>query len=744
MAGFGAKNPHRDMDRFAGAVIRHRKGVLALFAVACFVCALLFLTVRVNYNIADYLPPEAQSTKALALMDREFKNAMTNTYVSVNGVSLPEAIAIKHRLEPLEHITEVLWLDDVADITKPLEMSDKGLIENYYKEGAARFFVVIEEGFEKEGVAEIRAVIGEGGAITGQAADRDLVQGAAGKEVMGAVVILVPIIVVILILSTASWIEPLLFMMAIGVSVVVNMGTNAIFGSVSFLTNSVTPILQLAVSLDYAIFLLHSFNAHRKAGEGASAGADARGDNTGDGSTAGKRRINAHRKAGEGTNPGAAPQGDIISEAMRKAVKESFATVSASAATTLFGFLALVFMEFRIGADLGLSLAKGIVFSFVSVMVFLPALTLCLYKAIDRTKHREFLPAFANIHGILRRLAIPAVIIVALVAVPCFLAQSRTDFLYGYEIGEATGSGTPGSVWDDSPAIVLLVPKGDMAREGMLSDELGRLPHVTSVMSYAKTVGLGIPPGFLDSSITDQFYSENFARIIVYTDTLKEGDIAFGAVESITAAAEKYYPGEVSSVGQSVNLYDIKNVVQSDKRVTNLIAIIAIFMVLVFTLRSLALPFILLFTIEAAIWINLSIPYFTGATINYVGYLVLSTVQLGATVDYAILLTVTYMRNRRALPKKEAIHKSLGSSFRSILVSAAILSSAGFILALTSTNPIIYDIGMLLGRGALLSMLMVVVFLPFILTTFDGVIGRATYRSGFFGVERQIAEDRLG
>ena len=676
------------MDRFANAVIHRSKAVISLFIAATAVCALLYFTVRVNYNMTDYLPREAQSTKALEMMDREFRSMLPNAEAAVRNVSLMEALALKNELKSLEHVIEVIWLDDAADITQPLEMGDKDLIEGYYKDGNARFSIVIEKDHEKDGIAEIRELTGGAAVITGEAADIEYMQSAAGSEVLNIMLFLIPIIVLILVLSTTSWIEPLLFLAAIGVSVVINMGTNAFFGSISFVTNSITPILQLAVSLDYAIFLLHSFGAHR------ASGLD-------------------------------------VGDAMRKAVRESFSTVAASALTTLFGFMALMVMDFRIGVDLGLSLAKGIVFSFISVMVFLPALTICAYRAIDKTRHRALMPAFSNIHGILRRAAIPVVAIIAVIIVPCFLGQSRTDFLYGYLSISSTESDGTGQLWDDSTVMALLVPRGDATKEELLCDDILDIPRVTSVMSYVKTVGSGIPPEFLDASIAEQFYSANLARIIVSVNTQKEGETAFEAVELITAAAEKYYPGEVYSTGQSANTYDIKNVVRDDNRLTNMIAIIAIFAVLVVTFKSASLPLLLLFTIESAIWINLSIPFFTGSSINYIGYLVLNTVQLGATVDYAILLTVTYTRNRRSMPKKEAIHKALGSSFRSILVSAATLATAGFTLAASSSIPIVADIGMLLGRGTLLSMLMVVVFLPAMMTLFDKFIGKTTYKSEF-------------
>ena len=672
------------MNRFAEFVTHRNKTLVALFLVAAAICAALAMNVSVNYNMADYLPPSAQSTTALKIIEREFGEAMPNANVMVKGVSIRQAMNYKQKLSEIGGVSEVLWLDDAIDVKQPIEIADAETVENFYKGGNALFTVTIEKGSEKTTSAAIKNLIGEGNALAGEAPDIAALQEAANEEVVKAFMILGPIIIAILVVSTLSWIEPILFLATIGISIIINMGTNIIFGSVSFMTNSVSPILQLAVSLDYAIFLLHSFADHRLS------------------------------------------CGDTA-EAMKRAVKDSLPAVAACAATTLFGFLALVFMDFRIGADLGLALAKGILFSFVSVMAFLPALTLLACKLIDKTHHRSFLPDFSNVNRGLSKLAMPALVLVALVAVPCFLGQGQTAFLYGN--GSVTASDENGSekkdiqdMFGQSTVTALLVPRGDVAKEQALGKNLERLDHVKSVVSYANQVGPAIPVEFLDGDITNRFYSENFARVVVYTDTPEEGDLAFATVEKITGEAKSFYGDKVWSAGQSANLYDMKNVVKKDNPMVNMIAIISIFIVLLVTFKFGPLPFILLLTIEAAIWVNLSIPYFTGTTINFIGYLVLCTVQLGATVDYAILLTTNYMRNRKTLPPKEAIGKSLGTVFKSIMVSAAILSSAGFVLFAISTNPVVSDIGLLLGRGALLSFASVVCFLPGMLRLCDKLI----------------------
>jgi predicted RND superfamily exporter protein len=280
--------------------------------------------------------------------------------------------------------------------------------------------------------------------------------------------------------------------------------------------------------------------------------------------------------------------------------------------------------------------------------------------------------------------------------------------------------------------VVLLVPKGEVAKEQLVAQQVMAQQHVKTVVSYAAMVGPEIPESYLDPAITGQFYSENYARILAYTDLPDEGDVAFGAVQDIQAVAETYYGQDYYSLGTSVNLYDMKTVVTSDNLMVNAIAIAAILLVLLATFKSFSIPLLLTLTIEAAIWINLSIPYFADMPLCYIGYLVINTVQLGATVDYAILLTDHYIGNRRQMTAAKARDKTMTETFGSILVSASILSVAGFCLGLSSTNPIVSELGMLLGRGTLLSLFLVVVFLPNALVMLDRLIEKTTRNANFY------------
>jgi predicted RND superfamily exporter protein len=680
------------VNRFSQGIINHKKTILIIFIIVSIISALLATTVSVNYNMVDYLPKDAPSTIAVRIIEEEFVGDMPGARIMINDVSIMDALEYKESLSNIPGVTSVSWLDDIVGLNTlqsvPIEYLDKDIVENYYKENTALFTLSIESGKEQSTVSNIYDLIGNDNAASGESINLAETQNMSVSEVFNAMLILLPIVILVLIISTSSWVEPLLFLGSIGIAIVINMGTNIIFGEISYISNTVSPILQLAVSLDYAIFLLHSFNNHR--------------------------------------------QNEEPSKAMVLAMKESVPTVAASAATTVIGFAALMFMRFGIGSDLGVNLLKGVLLSFISIMIFMPAFTLLLYKAIDKTRHRKLMPDFKSSGKLIVRVRIPFLILALIIVIPTFLAQSKTEFMYG--MGSMTAASRVGKDMEaidekfgkENP-LVLLVPKENVGKEKMLSDELALLPHVKNIVSYVTYVGAEVPDEFVPKEAYDQFYSENYSRIILYTDTGEEDLAAFETIEAIVNITEKYYDTHYLT-GTSATLYDMKSIVSTDTRRVNLIAIIGIFLVLLVTFKSISLPFILVFCIETAIWINLSIPYFADKHINFIGYLIISTVQLGATVDYAILFTNSYLNNRKTLGNKESMRETISTNLVAIFTSAIILASAGFALALTSNNPIISELGLLLGRGTLLSLAMVAFVLPALLVLFDKLIRKTTIK----------------
>ncbi|WP_281659243.1 MMPL family transporter [Halobacillus sp. Cin3] len=641
----------------------------------------------------DYLPEDAPSIEAVDIMEQEFDEPVENARVMIEGVSITEALSYKQQLEDVDGVGSVTWLDDIIDVKVPLEMASADTVESYYQDQKALYSLHIEEGEEVAATDAIYELIGEDNAVAGEAVNTAVSQKMTGSESMYAAALLVPIIILILILSTTSWMEPVFFLVAIGVSVLINLGTNIFIGEISFVTQSVAPILQLAVSLDYAIFLLHSFSDYRREVEDPK-------------------------------------------EAMQLAMKRSFPAIVASASTTFFGFTALTFMDFGIGADLGLNLLKGILLSFISVMVFLPALTMMFYHWIDKTQHRPFVPDFKGIGRHVMKLRLPSFILLLIIIVPAFLAQNETSFIYGTgEQPENTRAGQDVAAIQDSFGknipMVLLVPEGDRAKEEELVQDLEQLTDVSSVVSYVNIVSPAIPPEYLEKSVTETFYSEHYARITLYTETDAEGERAFSLIEEVKETADGYYD-ETHLLGESVTLYDMKNIVQKDNTLVNWLTIAAVAAVLILTFRSVSIPVVLLITIQASVWVNLAFPYFMDTPLVYVGYLLISTIQLAATVDYAILFTENYNHLRKDMSALEAIKKTIDDKVFAIFVSASILSSVGFILWMTSTNPIVSSIGLLLGRGALLAFLMVVLVLPALLVILDRVIEKTTWKANFY------------
>jgi predicted RND superfamily exporter protein len=685
-----------NLNILAKGIIKHKRLIVIVFVVITAIAAILSLGVGTNYKLADYLPEDAKSTIALEIMEEEFDSGIPNATVMISNIGIDNAFEYKNKLENIEGITEVTWLDDIVDLKKPIEVEDKSLVETYYKDNNALFSIVIDENYDKEVISSVYELIGdesEGNAFTGTAVSNERQKRMTEDETMKAMMYLLPVIIIALILSTSSWLEPLLFLITIGVAVLINMGTNIIFGEVSFVTNSVSPILQLAVSLDYAIFLLHSFERNRKENK---------------------------------------PE-----EAMKLAIKGSFSAIIASAATTLFGFAALSFMEFEIGADLGLNLVKGIFFSFITVIVLLPAITLYMYKVIDKTRHKQIFPKFNGFSDKVSNLKAPVLLIMLLIIIPCFLAQSSNTFLYGSEaLEEGTRISNDEEIIEDTfgrnTPMVLLVPNVEPVKEKLLVDVLeSEHSEITSVISYSTAVGIEIPPEYLDDSITKNFYSDKYARIILNIDSKSEGDEVFALVESINNNAKDSYGDDAYALGESAVLYDIKESITGDSTKVSLIAIVAILLVIMLSFKSLILPIILVFVIEGAIWINLAVPYFMGSDLNYMGYLIINTVQLGATVDYAIILSDTYVKKRREFTIHEATRLTLMDTVGSIFVSATILASAGLCLNIVSENPIISELGILLCRGTILSAVLVVFALPVLLNIFDKLIAKTTRNSKF-------------
>ena len=430
------------MKRFYTAIVRRRRLVLAVFALAAVLSVFAVRQVKVDYDINDYLPPESPSTTAIEVMNGAFTGGIPNMRVMVRDVMVPQALEYKEKLAVIDGVSAVAWLDDSLDVTVPLQMQDTATVESYYKDGCALFTVTVEDEKRLEAVAAVRDLIGEGNALEGAAVSTAVATNSTVTEVAKIAAIAVVYVLFILILTTDSWAEPLLVLTGLGAAILLNNGTNLIFGTISFVTNAAGSILQLAVSLDYSVFLIHRF-------------AECRAE-----------------------NPDASPE-----ECMVDALCRSTGSILSSGLTTVIGFLALVLMQFQIGPDLGLALAKGVVLSLVTVFTFMPALTLACYKWMDKTHHRPLLPSFDKFGRFVARIMLPMALVLVILMVPSYLASNSNQYYYGaaHMFGENTRLGADTAAIEEtfgrSDTYVVLVPEGDTATQQKLSDALHTIPE---------------------------------------------------------------------------------------------------------------------------------------------------------------------------------------------------------------------------------------------------------------------------
>ena len=671
-------------------IIHKRKWIEKLFSILFVVCLLCIPLVGVNYDLTKYLPDDAPSAQALDIMEEEFTYPGIGR-VMLQDVTLYEAKAIKDRIADVDGVDMILWCDSETNIYGSSAFIDYEGIEDYYKDGCAYMDITFLESDSSErthkAVKEIRRIIDGRGVMAGSAASDTDLGPTINTEVAHVMMLAVVVIFLILTLTTTSWFEPLLFLMVMGIAIVIGMGTNLFFGEISFMSNAVGAVLQLACSMDYSIFLLHAFTREKDSGVEAE-------------------------------------------QAMANALRTAVSSIGASGATTVVGFLALALMRFGIGKDMGFVLAKSILCSLGTVLLLMPALILRFQDRIERTAHRPFLPSFRKMGEFAYKIRIPLTVAVLLLVIPCYIGQGMADFSYG---NEALTSSPGMEVYDNeqlmnekfgrSNMMLALVPTGDNVTEKAMTDELSDLPYVRQCLGLASALPSGIPEDFLPGSITEQLHSEHWARIIVNVRSAGESNAAFQYTNEIRDIVQKYYPDTDSYVvGVTPATQDIRDIITADYGAVNVISLLGVALVVALTYKSLLLPLVVLIPIESAVFINTALPYIYGQRTMFLGFIIVSCVQLGATIDYSILMTGNYLDARARSSKKEAAIHTVEQSALSILTSGLILAVAGYGLFFLTSVDAIGSLGRLIGRGALLSMFLVLFMLPACLMAFDRFI----------------------
>ncbi|MCJ7854818.1 MMPL family transporter [Lachnospiraceae bacterium NSJ-143] len=669
------------------------------FVLALFISILCYPFVGINYDLSTYLPEFAPTKQALDVMEDEFGYPGL-ARVMLKNVSVQEAKRIREEIADVDGVSIVLGPDSVTQTYMSESFVQSSLDDfnniigkgnTFYKDGNAVMEIVFEEGSydqkTREAVDKIYKIAGDNASYAGSAVANKERQESVVKELTVAVILALFVTFALLALTTESWFEPVLFILIMGIAIILNMGTNIIFGEISFFTFSISAILQLAVSIDYSIFLLHTFKSYRNSGM-------------------------------------------EMKPAMESALKEACLSILSSGATTIVGFIVMALMRFNIGSDMGFVLAKGVICSLLTVIFLMPSLIIRFTPLIEKFSHKSFVPSFGKFSMFLYKIHVPVLIVCIIIAAPSYVGQTMNRFKFG---DEAQGAGPGTKVYDDardiekefgkSNIILAIVPNGSVVKERNLTDDLDDLGFVNYAVSLSGTLPKGIPQDFLPDKLTKEFRTDDFSRIIISMKNSEESDYSFTCSNTVNETVKRYYPEGSYVIGLTPTAMDIRDILTVDYNRVSLFSLLGVALVVMITFKTIFIPILIVIPIELAIFINMTMPYIAGENVIYIGYIIVGCVQIGATVDYSILMTNNYLLLRDSCSnRKEAALKAIQKSALSILTSGSILMVVGYIIYFTSSIRSISQVGHFVGRGAFLSVLLVLTLLPALLSLFDRTI----------------------
>jgi hypothetical protein len=667
---------------------------IVVFSVLLVVSIALAPLVKINYDMSSYLPKDSVTKQTLKLMKDEF-GVTSNMEIMIEEDNLFQGEELQEELSNVKNVKGVTWLGSVVDITQPIESYPREMVEAFYKDGKLLYMVeFLEDEYSSktdQAINDIKVVLNNydakyrGEPIVAKG-NRDLVF----KEGVMIMSVVVPIAIIILFIFSTSWIEPVVILINLIVAIVINLGTNCLMPSVSFLTMAIASALQLAMSLDYSLFFIHRYMEKREEGM------------------------------------------DVMS-AVSDAMKGAMGSVTASALTTIFGFLALLTMRYTLGTDIGISLSKAVFISFLTAIFLMPLLLVTFDKLLFKTKHRKLVPEFKKVGKGIQKVRWGIVAVLLIIAGTAFYFQGKTKFFYG-----AAGLPDPnkietrhdnaiGEVFGFNQPVVVLYKNEQKTEAINFAEKMLTHERVRSIQSLVTTIDPEMPIEIVPEEYLVQFMGENYSRMIININLRAESEEMYEVSDFIIENAE-YYFGEAKALGVVTSLTEIKEVSIKDGVIVAIVSVLAIMLVIAIVFKSALIPVVLVLLIQTAIWVNIAVPYFQDKTLSYIGYLVVSSLQLGATIDYAVLLTSRYQEFRVDMKPKEASIMALTKSSHSIIVSSLVLAVAGFSEALLSRVEAVSEMGELIGFGALYSGIFVLFALPALLSVLDKPIQLLTYR----------------
>ena len=678
------------MVKVGKKIVKFRVPILILSIILLIPAVWGYVNTRINYDVLTYLPKDIETMQGQEIMTNDF-GIGAFSMLMVDGMEDKDIVKLKEKVEKVDGVANVLWYDSLADISVPQSMLPSKLYDEYNTEDGTMMAVFFKDGTSSDetmkAVTEIRKVTGKQCFLSGMSAIVEDTKELAEKETPLYVLIAVALSALVLAITMESIFVPVLFLLSIGIAIVYNLGTNVFFGEISYITKALAAVLQLGVTMDYSIFLMHSYQEQQV-------------------------RYNGDKE-----------------RAMAHAISQTFSSVIGSSVTTVAGFIALCFMSFTLGKDIGIVMAKGVIFGVLVCVTVLPSMILCCDKLIEKTKHKPLLPDIGRISDKVTKRYVIYVVAFVILLFPAIYGNNHTGVYYNLD--ESLPKDLPSVIantklkedYNMNTTHMILVDSSVAGSDvKKMSQEIEKVDGVKWVLGLDNLVGSGVPADMLPESVTSMLKNDKYQLLMVNSTYKVATDKVNKQIEEIDKILDKYDEGAML-VGEGPLTKDLINITDTDFKRVSAVSIGIVFVIILLLFKSVTIPVILVGVIEFAIFVNMGIPFYTGTKLPFVASIVIGTIQLGATVDYAILMTTRYQRERsRGAGKFDAITTAHKFSAQSIIVSALSFFAATIGVGLYSNIDMISSLCILMARGALISMVVVVLILPSLFMVFDKII----------------------
>ncbi len=696
------------MINFGKKVVKFRVPIFIISLMLLIPSAFGYFGTKINYDILSYLPGDIETMKGQDILVDEFGTGAFSLFVA-EGMDNKDVAALKSKIEKVEHVSKVIWYDSILDISFPMDMLPDEIVSAFKSDNATMLAIIFDETTSADGtmdaITTIRDMAGKQCFLSGMSAVVTDTKILSERETPLYVGLAVLLALIVLSVTMDSFLIPIFFLLSIGIAIVYNLGTNIFMGEISFITKALSAVLQLGVTLDYSIFLWHSYKENQSRFPGD------------------KNRAMAH------------------------AISNTISSVVGSSITTVAGFVALMFMSFTLGLDLGIVMVKGVIFGVIACVTILPSMILIFDKVIEKTSHRAILPRFERTSDFITKHYIIFIVLFAVILFPALYGNNRTPVYY--DLAETLPKTLDSIQANDklqeefnmnSTHMILASSKMSSSDVAKMSDDIKKTDGVKAVLGIDAILGGTIPADILPDELVSSLKNENWQLILVMSEYKVASDEVNEQCDTISGIV-KSYDKDSMFLGEAPCTKDLIEITDNDFKVVSIVSIGFIFIIILLIFKSITLPIILVSVIEFAIFINMGIPYYTGTVVPFISSIVIGTIQLGATVDYAILMTTRYKKERlRGSGKKASVSIAHKASMQSIIVSALSFFAATIGVGVFSSIDMISSLCMLMARGALISMVVVLTILPSMLMIFDPVIIRTTL--GFKEIRQKNLKDK--